>query len=54
MDKVESIAAGCHVTKYFVSLLVFEDQVFVKLFFFDLTRFGLHVINRYNEVLTPM
>ena len=54
MDKVESIAAGCHVTEYFVSLLVFEDQVFVKLLFFYLTRFGLHVSNRYNKVLSLM
>ena len=54
MDKVKAIAAGCYVTEYFISLLVFEDQVFVKLFLLDLARFGRHVLDRQHEVLSTM
>jgi len=45
MYKVKAIAARCNVAEYFVSLLVFEDQVFVKLFLFDLTRLGRHELD---------
>lgn len=45
MDKVKAIAAGCYDAEYFVSLLVFEDQVFVKLLLFDLTRLGRHELD---------
>ena len=54
MNKVKAIAAGCYVTEYFISLLVFEDQVFVKLFLLDLTRFGRHVLDRQHKVLSTM
>ena len=45
MDKVEAIATGCNVAEYLVALLVFEDQVFVKLLLVDLTRLGRHELN---------
>ena len=45
MDKVEAIATGCNVAEYLVTLLVFEDQVFVKLLLVDLTRLGRHELN---------
>ena len=45
MDKVKAIAAGCYDAEYFVSLLVFEDQVFVELLLFDFTRLGRHELD---------
>ena len=45
MNKVEAIAAGCNVAEYLIAFLVFEDQMFVKLLLFDLTRLGRHVLD---------
>lgn len=45
MDKVEAIATGCNVAEYLVALLVFEDQVFVKLLLVDLTRLCRHELD---------
>jgi len=50
MDKVEAITARCNVAENFITFLVFEDQVFVKLLFFDLTRLGRHVLYGQHKV----